>query len=46
MEVRPDWGVYHPVVTFPAIERAIRTRGLDPIGQWSFSIAKDAKAQS
>lgn len=27
-EERPDWGVYHPVVTFPAIERALRRRGL------------------
>lgn len=26
-EVRPDWGVYHPVQTFPALERALRRRG-------------------
>lgn len=26
-EERPDWGVYRPVVTFQAIERALRRRG-------------------
>jgi hypothetical protein len=26
-EIRPDWGVYHPTTTFPAIERALRARG-------------------
>jgi hypothetical protein len=29
-EVRPDWGEYRPLVTFPAIERALRSRGLLP----------------
>ena len=28
MEVRADWGEYLPVVTFPAIERGLRSRGL------------------
>lgn len=27
MECRPDWGQYSPVVTFPAIERALKARG-------------------
>lgn len=30
-ETRPDWGVYHPIVTHPAIERALRARGAFPI---------------
>ena len=43
-EVRADWGQYLPVVTFPAIERALRLRGkLGFIGSqnhcWSFSVA-------
>lgn len=30
MEPRPDWGEYSPIVTFPAIERALRARGYFP----------------
>lgn len=35
METRPDWGVYKPIKTLPALERALRKRGafngiLDP----------------
>lgn len=30
-EIRPDWGVYHPVTTFPAIERQLKARGAFPI---------------
>lgn len=30
MEPRPDWGEYFPLVTFPAIERALRRRGYFP----------------
>lgn len=26
-EPRPDWGQYSPVVTLPAVERALRARG-------------------
>jgi len=26
-EVRPDWGEYLPITTFPAIERALKRRG-------------------
>jgi hypothetical protein len=43
-EERPDWGRYFPVVTFPAIERALRSRGYlgdEGIGcdeRWSFGI--------
>ena len=29
-EARPDWGVYSPVVTFPAVERTLRRRGVLP----------------
>lgn len=29
-EVRPDWGEYLPIVTLPAIERALLRRGLLP----------------
>jgi hypothetical protein len=41
-EARPDWGEYSPVVTFPAIERALQARGLlsrltDPHKAYSFS---------
>lgn len=27
-EERPDWGVYHPILTHPAIERALSKRGV------------------
>lgn len=27
-ETRPDWGVYHPIVTHPAIERALNRRNV------------------
>jgi hypothetical protein len=43
-EERPDWGEYSPVVTFPAIERALRSRGYLGFGglshneRWSFGI--------
>lgn len=26
-EIRPDWGVYSPTKTLPALERALRKRG-------------------
>ena len=26
-EIRPDWGVYHPIKTFPALERTLRRMG-------------------
>ena len=43
-EERPDWGEYRPVVTFPAIERALRARGYLPwVGEnyiHRFGIAK------
>ena len=29
-ECRPDWGEYRPLVTFPAIERALRSHDLLP----------------
>lgn len=39
-ESRPDWGVYHPIVTLPALERYIRKAGLvpetGPNQQWSY----------
>lgn len=42
MESRPDWGQYTPVVTFPAIERALRARGhfapLHHDQQYSFGV--------
>ena len=38
-EIRPDWGVYLPVITFPAIERSLRAHHLAPACDWSFSIA-------
>lgn len=41
-EERPDWGVYHLIVTFPAVERSLRRHGhlgyLDRDHQWSFSV--------
>lgn len=42
-EPRPDWGEYSPVLTFPAVERAIRRRGLfpplaSPDERYSFSV--------
>jgi hypothetical protein len=42
-EVRPDWGEYEPVVSFPAIERALIRRGFLREGltineEWSFGI--------
>ena len=40
MEIRPDFGVYHPIATFSKIERAIQSHQLAPVGPWSFSIAK------
>lgn len=43
-EIRPDWGVYHEVVTFPAIERALIARqaftSLPKDQQWAFSIKR------
>lgn len=30
-EVRPDWGEYLPVVTFPAIERQLQSLGAFPM---------------
>ena len=42
-EIRPDWGVYHQIVTFPAIERALNKRqvftSLPRNQQWAFSVA-------
>lgn len=42
-EIRPDWGRYTPVVTFPAIERALVSRGFLQGGltineEWSIGI--------
>jgi hypothetical protein len=51
-ETRPDWGCYSPVITFPAIERALRTLGLlsrlaDPQKGYSYSTEYfDAKGAS
>ena len=45
MEARPDWGEYSPIVTFPAIERALRARGhiplLGPDHSWRYGIVGD-----
>lgn len=46
MEVRVDWGKYDPVVTFPAIEKALKARGyldilhLKDNEQWFYYVAK------
>ena len=37
-EVRADWGEYRPVVTFPAIERALKVRGLIPYVNPGFKV--------
>lgn len=28
MEIRPDWGQYSPIITYPAIERALNRRNI------------------
>lgn len=47
-EKRPDWGEYRPLVTFPAIERALRRRrrlGYLPQSEtWRFHIVKNKPA--
>lgn len=44
MEPRPDWGQYLPVVTFTAIEKALKVRGhfpqLEGDLQYSYGIQK------
>jgi len=43
-EIRPDWGVYHPIKTLPALERALRRMGafsamIEPNCVFSFGFA-------
>jgi hypothetical protein len=44
-ETRPDWGEYLPLVTFPAIERALKKRGFlhylsNPKESWTYCLAE------
>lgn len=45
-EIRPDWGVYRPITTNPAIERALTRRGyftpLPENQQYFFGVKKES----